>query len=155
MASAGATLPAGLAHGLLYEVMQVTTPTGWRTATAPKTPARPIGPASLICGEIASSTGSRAPFAYRRKRAAPTATCMDRAVPVVAPLSARASAALAAKSRCIRSAARSRIAARSSGRLRDQTGNASRAAAAAAYTCSRLASGARPTACSVAGLITS
>ena len=53
MASAGATLPAGLAQGLLYEVMQVTTPTGCRTASAPKTPALPIGPASLICGASA------------------------------------------------------------------------------------------------------
>lgn len=58
MASAGAILPAGFAHGLLYDVMQATTPTGWRTASAPITPARPIGPASLICGSIAHSAGS-------------------------------------------------------------------------------------------------
>lgn len=151
MASAGATLPAGLAQGLLYEVIQVTTPTGCRTATAPKTPARPIGPASLICGTTALSTGSSAPFAYRRKRAAPTATCMPRAVAVVAPVSARASSAYGVNSRWMTSAARSRIAARSSGAVRDQLSKASRAAAAAAYTCARLASGASPTTSSVAG----
>lgn len=63
MASAGATLPAGFAHGLLYDVMQVTTPTGCRTASAPSTPAFPMGPASLICGGSPCSTGSSAPFA--------------------------------------------------------------------------------------------
>src|SRR5439155_23565133 len=63
IASAGATLPAGLAHGLLYEVMQVTTPTGRRTATAPKTPLPPSGPPGLICGGTAVSIGSRAPRA--------------------------------------------------------------------------------------------
>lgn len=91
MARAGATFPAGLAHGLLYEVTQATTPTGWRTASAPITPAFPIGPASLICGAIGHSEGSTR--AYRRKRAAATPTCIARAVPVVAPDSACASPA--------------------------------------------------------------
>lgn len=148
-------MPAGLAQGLLYEVTHVITPTGWRTASAPKTPARPIGPASLIWGATASSTGSRAPFAYRRKRAMPTPTCIPRAVEAVAPLSARATSACARKSRWTMSAARSRIAARSSGRVRDQDPKASRAAPAASYTWARLASGARPTTSSVAGSITS
>lgn len=69
MASAGAILLTGFAQGLLYEVTQATTPTGCRTASAPITPALPIGPASLICGGIAHSAGSTR--AYRRKRAAP------------------------------------------------------------------------------------
>lgn len=69
MARAGAILPAVLAQGLLYEVTQVTTPTGWRTARAPITPALPSStalrawevpprPASLICGGMAHSAGS-------------------------------------------------------------------------------------------------
>lgn len=133
----------------------MTTPTGRRTATAPNTPALPIGPASLICGGSACSTGSIAPRAYRRKREEPIATCMPRAVPVVAPVSARASRTFSSASRAMRSAARSRIAARSSGFVRDQESKASRAAAAASYTWARDASGARPTTSSVAGSITS
>ncbi len=155
IASAGATLPAGFAQGLLYEVMQVTTPTGWRTASAPMTPALPIGLASLICGGSADSTGSRAPCAYRWKRDTATATCMPRAVPVVAPLSAPARSACRSKSRRRTAAARSRTAARSRAGVRDQLANASRAADAAAWTCARLASGARPTTPSVAGFTTS
>src|SRR6187402_269381 len=38
MAGAGPTLPAMLTIGKLYGVMQATTPTGWRTATAPMSP---------------------------------------------------------------------------------------------------------------------
>jgi hypothetical protein len=132
MASAGAIFPAGFAQGLLYEVMQVTTPTGWRTARAPITAALPKGPASLICGGSACSTGSTR--AYRSKRAAPTATCIPRAVPVVAPVSAWASSAYGTRLRRITSAARWRTAARSSGAVRDHARKASRAAAAAACT---------------------
>ena len=39
MARAGATLPAMFTSGKLYEVMQATTPTGWRTASAFTEPA--------------------------------------------------------------------------------------------------------------------
>ncbi|GDY85034.1 hypothetical protein SAVCW2_42330 [Streptomyces avermitilis] len=153
MASAGAILPAGFAHGLLYDVMQVTTPTGCRTARAPMTAALPNGPASLICGAMGSSAGSTR--AYRLNRAAPTPTCMPRAVPVVAPLSAWASSAYGTRLRRITSAARPRTAARSSAGVRDHAAKASRAAAAAACTWSREASGAHPTTASVAGSITS
>ncbi|MBW8702732.1 hypothetical protein MBT84_24340 [Streptomyces sp. MBT84] len=153
MASAGAILPAGLAQGLLYEVMQVTTPTGWRTASAPRTAAPPNGPASLICGGSGCSAGSTR--AYRRNRATATPTCIPRAVPVVAPLSARARSAYGTRLRCITSAARARTAARSSGDFRDHGPKASRAAAAPACTCFREASGAHPTVRSVAGSTTS
>ena len=153
IASAGAILPAGLAQGLLYEVMQATTPTGWRTASAPITAAFPNGPPSLTCGGIAHSAGST--FAYRRKRAAPTPTCMPRAVPVVAPVSAWARAAYGTRLLWMMSAARARTAARSSGEVRDHGPKASRAAAAAACAWSREASGAHPTTSSVAGSTTS
>ncbi len=152
MARAGAILPAGLAQGLLYEVTQVTTPTGWRTARAPITAALPKGPASLIWGAIGSSTGSTR--AYRWKRAAPTPTCMPRAVPVVAPLSACARSAYGTRWRRMWSAVRARIAARSAAGVLDHGPKASRAAAAAACTCSREASGAHPTTSSVAGSTT-
>lgn len=142
----------GFAQGLLYEVMQVTTPTGCRTAIAPMTAARPNGPASLTCGAIAHSAGST--LAYRRNRAAATPTCMPCAVPVVAPVSAWASSAYDTSPRRMMSAARPRIAARSSAGVRDHGPKASRAAAAAANTCPREASGAHPTVSSVAGSIT-
>ena len=49
MASAGATLPAMLTSGKLYEVMQATTPTGWRTATAETSPPGASGVAWATC----------------------------------------------------------------------------------------------------------
>src|SRR3954451_16693961 len=91
MARAGAILPDGVAQGLLYDVMQVTTPTGCRTASAPITAAFPIGPASLICGGVAHSAGSAG--ADRRERGGAPPACIARAVAVVAPVSARASSA--------------------------------------------------------------
>ncbi len=133
----------------------MTTPTGWRTSSAPRMLARPIGPASVTCGGSPRSTGSRAPFAYRLKRVTPTPTCMPRAIPVGAPVSARASAVHGSNSRCMMSAARSRIAARSSGFVRDQLPKASAAARAASSTWAREASGASPTTDSSAGSITS
>ncbi|CAM5474726.1 hypothetical protein SAURM35S_09654 [Streptomyces aurantiogriseus] len=110
----------------------MTTPTGWRTASAPNTPALPIGPASLICGGIAHSAGSTR--AYRRKRAAATPTCIPRAVTVVAPVSAPASSAYGTSRPRMMSAARASTAARSSGAVRDHGPKASRAAAQAAST---------------------
>ena len=93
MASAGATLPAGFAQGLLYEVMQVTDAD--RLAYGQRAEDRGLPHRAGLVDlrrDRPTPTGSR-PLAYRRKRATPTATCMPRAVPVVAPLSAWASAA--------------------------------------------------------------
>lgn len=109
----------------------------------------------MTCGGSPRSTGSRAPFAYRRKRDTPTPTCMPRAMPVGAPVSACASAAHGSYSRWMMSAARSRIAARSCGRVRDQPSKAPAAARAASSTWAREASGARPTTDSSAGFTTS
>ena len=85
----------------------------------------------------------------------PTPTCIARAVPVVAPLSAWASSAYGRRLRRMIPAALPRTAARSSAGVRDHGPKASRAAAAAACTCSREASGASPTTPSVAGSVTS
>lgn len=133
----------------------MTTPTGWRTSSAPRMLALPIGPASVTWGGSPFSTGSSAPWAYLRKRATPTPTCMPRAIPVGAPVSAWARAVHGSNSRCMMSAARSRIAARVCGGVRDQLSKASAAARAASATCSREASGASPTTDSSAGLTTS
>jgi len=63
MASAGATFPAVLASGLLYDVMHVTTPTGCRTAIAFTNPPAASAVGAVTCGAIGSSVGSRAPAA--------------------------------------------------------------------------------------------
>lgn len=142
-----------LASGLLYDVMQVTTPTGWRITSEPNTPALLSTVAGAIDGG-ARSTGSRAPFAYRLKRAYAVPTCIIIAVCGVAPDSAAARAGRSPPLNS-RSAARSRIAARCSGADCDHVSNAFEAASAAACACSTDASGARPTTSSVAGLMTS
>ena len=49
VASAGATLPAIDVIGKLYGVMHATTPTGWRSPTAPM---RPPGASGVVCISI-------------------------------------------------------------------------------------------------------
>ena len=62
-ASAGATLPAMLTMGKLYEVMQATTPSGWRLTMPPMIPP---GASGVACagwgnsGVCSTPRGSRA-----------------------------------------------------------------------------------------------
>ena len=55
-ASAGATFPATFTSGMLYGVMQATTPTGWRFTVAAISPAGPRAPLSAGIGATSSST---------------------------------------------------------------------------------------------------
>ena len=62
-ASAGATLPAMLTMGKLYEVMQATTPRGWRLTMAPMMPPGASGVACAVWGTSGvcrTARGSRA-----------------------------------------------------------------------------------------------
>ena len=156
MARAGATLPAMLTSGKLYDVMQATTPTGWRSASALMSPPGASGVATATWGGM-RSLGHGAQV----ERVALEATDRDRApagsIPPRRWPRSRRSPAAGAPRPAPRwpAAARAMSAARSAGGVADHAGRASRAAAAAASASATVALGALPTTSSVAGFTTS
>ena len=141
-----------LTIGKLYGVMQATTPTGARRASAPMRPAGAIGVAGISWGASGMTFGSSAPRAYRSNRLAATGTCIARPTAVVHPVSAITRGTKSSSFSRTRTAAADSSSARCSGVVCDHDSNASRAARAASRACCTDASGATPTTSSVAGL---
>ena len=154
-ASAGATFPAMLTMGKLYEVTQAITPMAWRLTKALMMPPGAKGVAWAVCGTNEVWSTARGSREYRSKRSAATGTCMREPTVAVAPVSAMTSGRRSADLARMAAAASRMRALRSSWDQAAQAGWASLAAAAAARASSALALGARPTTSSVAGLMTS
>ena len=155
MASAGATLPAMLTRGKLYDVMHATTPTGWRSASALMSPPGASGVATATCGGGRAGPRARRSSEYRSKRLTAIGTCRLDPTAAVAPVSAITSGSSSSARAEMACAARAMSAARSAGGVADHPGKASRAAAAAASASATVALGAWPTTSSVAGFTTS
>jgi hypothetical protein len=155
MARAGPTLPAILVRGKLYGVMQADTPTGCRAAMAPSNIPGASCDAIDSLGGNGSSHSPKAKSAYSYSRLAQPGTWAPAATARVAPVSAWTSGTSSSCRSTQRSAAARSKAERSLRLVSDQESKACLAAAAAAATSSTVASGARPTTSSVAGLMIS